>query len=258
MSDLFKLTGKKGLIIGIANQDSIAYGVGKKVVAAGANVAATYLNEKAEKYVRPLAEELKSELILPCDVMIEGQLEAVFEAINRKWGKLDFVIHSIAFAPAADLHGRVVDCSLEGFKLAMDVSCHSFIRMAKLAEPLLKDGGALINLSYYGAEKVIPNYNMMGPVKAALESVTRYIGYELAEKRIRAVSISPGPLRTRAAGGIKDFSDLVETARMKVPHYDELNQEDVGSLCAFLVSDEARFLTGYTYYVDNGLSLIGI
>ncbi len=258
MSALINLDGKKGLIIGIANQDSIAYGVGKRVVAAGAKVAITYLNEKAEKYVRPLAEELKSELILPCDVMIQGQLDAVFEAVAQKWGKLDFVIHSIAFAPAADLHGRVTDCSLEGFKLAMDVSCHSFIRMTKLAEPLMKDGGALINLSYYGAEKVIPNYNMMGPVKAALESVTRYIAHELAEKRIRAVSVSPGPLRTRAAGGIKDFEDLVETAQTKIPYYDELNQEDVGNLCAFLVSDEARFLTGYIYYVDNGLSLVGI
>lgn len=258
MSALVNLAGKKGLIVGIANQDSIAYGIGKKVVAAGATIAATYLNEKAEAYVRPLAESLGAELIVPCNVMVDGQLEAVFEAVTKQWGKLDFVVHSIAFAPLADLHGRIVDCSAEAFKMAMDVSCHSFIRMAKLAEPLMKDGGALVNLSYYGAEKVIPNYNLMGPVKAALESATRYIGYELAEQRIRAVSISSGPLRTRAASGIKSFDDLVDAASAKVPHYDEVNQEDVGNLCAFLVSDAARFLTGYTYYVDNGLSLVGI
>ena len=258
MSALVDLAGKKGLIVGIANQDSIAYGIGKKVVAAGATVATTFLNEKAEVFVRPLAEELKSEIIMPCNVMVDGQLEAVFEEVARKWGKLDFVIHAIAFSPLADLHGRIVDCSAQGFAQAMDVSCHSFIRMAKLAEPLMTDGGALVTLSYYGAEKVIPNYNMMGPVKAALESVTRYIGYELAEKRIRAVAISPGPLRTRAASGIKSFDGLVDAACGKVPHYGEVNQEDVGNLCAFLVSDQARFLTGYTYYVDNGLSLVGI
>lgn len=258
MSALVNLAGKKGLIVGIANQDSIAYGIGKKLVAAGASVAVTYLNEKADKYVRPLAEELKAELILPCDVMVEGQLEAVFAEVEKKWGKLDFVIHSIAFAQAADLHGRVVDCSAEGFKLSMDVSCHSFIRMTKLAEPLMKDGGTMVNMSYYGADKFIPNYNMMGPVKAALESVTRYMAIELAEKRIRVVSVSPGPLKTRAGSGIKGFGDLLDVASSKVAHYDEVNQEDVGALTAFLVSDEARFLTGYTYYVDNGLSLVGI
>lgn len=258
MSALNNLAGKKGLIVGIANQDSIAYGIARKVVGAGATIAATYLNEKAEPFVRPLAEGLGAELILPCNVMVDGQLEKVFEEVTAKWGKLDFLVHSIAFSPLADLHGRIVDCSAEGFKMAMDVSCHSFIRMAKLAEPLMKDGGALVTLSYYGAEKVIPNYNMMGPVKAALESVTRYLGHELAEKRIRAVCISPGPLRTRAASGIKSFDDLVEAASAKIPHYDEVNQDDVGNLCAFLVSDEARFLSGYTYYVDNGLSQVGI
>lgn len=190
--------------------------------------------------------------------MVPGQLEAVFEEVTKKWGKLDFLIHSIAFSPLKDLHGRVVDCSLEGFQMAMDVSCHSFIRMAKLAEPLMKDGGALINMSYYGAEKVIPNYNMMGPVKAALESVTRYIALELAEKRIRALVVSPGPLRTRAASGIKGFDELVDLAEKKVPNYSELNIDDVGKVTAFLVSDAARSLNGYTYYVDHGLSQIGI
>ncbi|MBS1199309.1 MAG: short-chain dehydrogenase [Proteobacteria bacterium] len=197
-------------------------------------------------------------MFLPCDVMVPGQLEAVFEAVDKKWGKLDFLIHSIAFSPLADLHGRVVDCSLEGFKMAMDVSCHSFIRMAKLSEPLMKDGGALITMSYDGANTVIPNYNMMGPVKAALESTTRYLAMELAEKRIRALVVSPGPMRTRAASGIKGFNELVELAEKKVPHYEEMNIDDIGAVTAFLVSDAARSLNGYTYYVDHGLSLIGI
>lgn len=258
MSALANLAGKKGLIIGMTNKDSIAYGCARQCKAGGATIAATYLNAKAEQYVKPLADEVGAEIFLPCDVMVPGQLEAVFEAVDKKWGKLDFLIHSIAFAPLQDLHGRVVDCSLDGFKLAMDVSCHSFIRMAKLAEPLMKDGGCLLNMSYHGADKVIPNYNMMGPVKAALESATRYIAMELAEKRIRAMVVSPGPLRTRAASGIKGFDVLVDTAEKKVPHYEELNIDDVGGVAAFLVSDAARSLNGYTYYVDNGLSLIGI
>lgn len=258
MNALVNLAGKKGLIIGMANKDSIAYGVARQCKAAGATIAATYLNAKAEQYVKPLADEVGAELFLPCDVLQPGQLEAVFEAVDKKWGKLDFLIHSIAFSPLQDLHGRVVDCSLEGFKLAMDVSCHSFIRMAKYSEPLMKDGGCLINMSYYGAEKIIPNYNMMGPVKAALESATRYIALELAEKRIRALVVSPGPMRTRAASGIKGFNDLVETAEKKVPHYAEMNIDDIGAVTAFLVSDAARSLNGYTYYIDHGLSLIGI
>ncbi|OQA34988.1 MAG: Enoyl-(acyl-carrier-protein) reductase (NADH) FabI [Betaproteobacteria bacterium ADurb.Bin341] len=258
MNALVNLAGKKGLIIGMANKDSIAYGVARQCKAAGAEIAATYLNAKAEPHVRPLAEEVGAEIFLPCDVLQPGQLEAVFEAVDKKWGKLDFLIHSIAFAPLQDLHGRVVDCSLDGFKMAMDVSCHSFIRMAKYSEPLMKNGGCLINMSYYGAEKVIPNYKMMGPVKAALESATRYIALELAEKRIRALVVSPGPLRTRAASGIQGFDALVEAAETRVPHYDELNIDDVGSVVAFLVSDAARSLNGHTYYVDHGLSLIGI
>lgn len=257
MNGMINLVGKKGLIVGIANQDSLAYGIARKVAGAGAALAITHLNAKAEPFVKPLSEALKADLFMPCDVLVEGQLEAVFARIAEKWGSLDFVVHSIAYAPLADLHGRVVDCSLEGFKHAMDVSCHSFARMAKLAEPLMKNGGALVNLSYHGAEKVIPNYNMMGPVKAALECLTRYIAHELADKRIRAVSISPGPMRTRASSGIKDFNSLVDMACRKVPFYEEIGQDDIGDLAAFLVSDAARFLNGYTYYVDNGLSQIG-
>jgi len=258
MSALVDLSGKKGLIVGMANKDSIAYGCARQCKAVGAQIAATYLNAKAEQYVRPLAEEVGAEIFLPCDVLVPGQLETVFEAVDKQWGRLDFLIHSIAFSPLKDLHGRVIDCSLEGFQLAMDVSCHSFMRMAKLAEPLMNDGGALINMSYYGAEKVIPNYNMMGPVKAALECATRYMAMELAEKRIRALVVSPGPILTRAASGIKGFDALYDAALYKVPHYKELDIDEIGKVTAFLVSDAARSLNGYTYYVDHGLSLIGI
>lgn len=258
MSALVDLTGKKGLIVGMANKDSIAYGVARQCKAAGASIAATYLNAKAEGYVRPLAEDVGAEIFLPCDILVPGQLEAVFAAVEKQWGRLDFLIHSIAFSPLKDLHGRVVDCSLEGFQLAMDVSCHSFIRMAKLAEPLMTNGGALITMSYYGAEKIIPNYNMMGPVKAALECATRYLAMELAEKRIRALVVSPGPIMTRAASGIKGFDALLDAATHKVPNYAELDIDDVGKVTAFLVSEAARSINGYTYYVDHGLSLIGI
>ena len=189
------LRGRRGLVVGIANEHSIAFGCAAKLRAFGAELAITYLNEKSEPYVRPLAEELKASLVLPLDVEQPGQLEAVFDRIRETWGRLDFLIHSIAFAPRADLHGRVVDCSVEGFLQAMRVSCYSFIEMSRLAEPLMTEGGSLLTMSYYGADKVVNNYNMMGPVKAALEASTRYLAAELGEKGIRVFAVSPGPLR---------------------------------------------------------------
>ena len=191
---LITLEGKRGLVVGIANESSIAYGCAKAFRALGAELAVTYLNAKAERHVKPLADELEASLFLPLDVRNEGELEAVFAAIQEKWGKIDFVLHSIAFAPKEDLHARVVDSSQEGFLLAMDVSCHSFVRMAKLAEPLMTDGGCLQTVTFYGGEKVVEHYNLMGPVKAALESVTRYMAAELGEKGIRVHALSPGPL----------------------------------------------------------------
>ncbi|MCD4487332.1 SDR family oxidoreductase, partial [Chromobacterium vaccinii] len=179
------LAGKRGLIVGIANEDSIAYGCASVLHQLGAECAVTYLNAKAEKYVRPLAEALQAKLVLPLDVEQAGQLESVFAEIEKHWGGLDFIIHSIAYCPMEDLHGRVTDCSLTGFQQAMRVSCYSFIEMARLAEPLMKRGGSLITMSYYGADKVVENYNIMGPVKAALESVSRYLANELGPKRIR-------------------------------------------------------------------------
>lgn len=254
---MFNLNGKKGLVVGVANNKSIAYGCAKAFQLCGAELAITYLNEKAEPHVRPLAELLGSSLILPLDVEKEGELEAVFKTIEEKWGKLDFVLHSIAFAPQADLHGRVTDSSRDGFLRAMDISCHSFVRMAKLAEPLMKDGGCLLTMSYLGADEVVENYGIMGPVKAALQAVSRYLASELGPKGIRVHAISPGPLQTRAASGIKGFDNLMQEAIDKSPMHQLVSIEDVGALCAFLTSDVAKSLTGGTIYIDGGYNIVG-
>ena len=253
---MFSLRGKLGLVVGVANDQSIAYGCARAFHQGGADLAITYMNAKAEGYVRPLAEKLGASLILPLDVEKPGELEAVFEAIQTGWGRLDFLVHSIAFAPKDDLHGRVTDCSREGFSRAMDISCHSFMRMAKLAEPLMSQGGCLLTMSYHGADEVVANYGMMGPVKAALQSATRYMAAELGPKGIRVHAISPGPLATRAASGIKDFDNLMQSAAERAPLHKLVDIDDVGALCAYLVSDGARSLTGGTIHVDGGYNII--
>ncbi|QQR69067.1 MAG: enoyl-ACP reductase FabI [Alphaproteobacteria bacterium] len=250
------LEGKKGLVLGIANESSIAFGCAEGFRRLGADLAITYLNEKSKSYVEPLANRLGTELLLPCDVREPGQMEAVFDAIQQKWGKLDFALHSIAFAPKEDLQGRVTDCSRDGFLLAMDVSCHSFIRMAKLAEPLMTGGGSLFTMSYYGAEKVVEHYNLMGPVKAALEASVRYLAHELGPKGIRVHAISPGPIRTRAASGIDRFDELMEHAAARAPMHKLVSVEDVGMATALLATDAASLITGETMYVDGGQHII--
>lgn len=247
------LKGKRGLVVGIANADSIAYGCAVKLRAFGAELAVTYLNEKAEKHVRPLAEAMQAGIIAPLDVQEPGQIEQLFEHITNRWGRLDFVIHSIAFAPRHDLHGRVVDCSAEGFAQAMHVSCWSFLRMAKLAEPLMTEGGVLITMSYYGADKVVGHYNMMGPVKAALEASVRYVAAELGDKGIRAFAVSPGPLKTRAASGIAQFDELVQMATERAPAHRLVDIAEVGRVVAFLAGGASSGMTGDTIYVDAGL-----
>lgn len=254
---MFNLNGKKGLVVGIANNKSIAYGCAKAFNICGAELAVTYLNEKAESHVRPLAELLAAPLILPLDVEQDDQMESVFADIEKKWGKLDFVLHSIAFAPKEDLHGRVTDCSRDGFLRAIDISCHSFIRMAKLAEPLMKEGGTLLTMSYLGADEVVDNYGMMGPVKAALQASTRYLATELGPKGIRVHAISPGPLATRAASGIAHFDDLMKDAVERAPLHRLVSIDDVGALAAYLCSDVARTLTGGTIYIDGGYNIVG-
>ena len=250
------LKGKRALVLGIANENSIAYGCARIFRQLGADLAITYLNDKARPHVEPLAEELGAAIIAPCDVSHPGELEAVFARIAADWGALDIALHSIAYAPKADLHGRLVESSAEGFGIAMDISCHSFIRMARLAEPLMREGGTLVAMSYHGADKVVPNYNLMGPVKAALESAVRYLAYELGPKDIRVHAVSPGPLKTRAASGIKNFDELLAEATQRAPIGELVDIADVGLTTAFLATPFAKRLTGMTIYVDGGLSIM--
>ena len=250
------LEGKRGLIVGIANDQSIAWGCGRAFRALGAELAITYLSDKAKPHVEPLAREVNAELFLPLDVMQEGQMEAVFDRIAQDWGKLDFVIHSIAFSPKDTLHGRVTDASRDGFLKTMDVSCWSFLRMAHLAEPLMRDGGTLFTMTYYGAQMVVENYNIMGVAKAALESAVRYVAAELGPKGIRVHAISPGPLATRAASGIAEFDLLLDKARSKSPARKLVTIDEVGATCAFLALDAARSMTGQVIYVDGGYHIV--
>jgi enoyl-[acyl-carrier protein] reductase I len=250
------LAGKKALVIGVANEDSIAYGCARAFRELDAEIALTYLNDKAKPHVAPLAEALGAKLFMPLDVSQPGQLEAVFERVTREWGSLDILVHSIAFAPKADLQGGLLECSAEGFAKAMDVSCHSFVRMARLAAPLMKDGGTMFAMSYVGANRVVPSYNVMGPVKAALEACCRYLAYELGPRKIRVHPISPGPLKTRAASGLKDFDVLLTEAAKRAPVGELVDIMDVGFTCAYLATPYARRLTGDTVYVDGGVSIM--
>jgi enoyl-[acyl-carrier protein] reductase I len=250
------LQGKKALIVGVANDSSIAYGCARAFHEVGADVAITYLNEKARPHVEPLAREIDAPIFLPLDVSVPGQLEAVFDTIGRTWGRLDVLVHSIAFAPKDDLQGGLLNCSAEGFSKAMDVSCHSFVRMAKLAAPLMKDGGTMFAMSYYGANKVVANYNVMGPVKAALEACCRYLAFELGGQNIRVHAISPGPLKTRAASGLKDFETLLNEAAQRAPLGELVDVMDVGYTCAFLATPYAKRLSGSTLYVDGGVNIV--
>jgi enoyl-[acyl-carrier protein] reductase I len=253
---LVTLEGRRGLVTGIANDQSIAWGCAKAFRGLGAELAVTYLNEKAKPHVEPLARQLEAGLTAPLDLRREGELEALFAQITVRWGRLDFLLHSIAFAPMDDLQGRVVDCSKTGFLQAMEISCWSFIRMAKLAEPLMERGGALFCMSYYGSQMVVEHYNLMGPVKAALESATRYLAAELGPKGIRVHAISPGPLATRAASGIGHFDELLAKAQAKAPARSLVSIDDVGLATAYLATDAARLITGQTIYVDGGYHII--
>jgi enoyl-[acyl-carrier protein] reductase I len=227
------LEGKRAFVMGIANENSIAYGCARVFRRLGADLAITYLNEKARPFVEPLAQELGASILIPCDVARDGQLEAAFEQIGSVWGSLDIALHSIAFAPKEDLQ-----------------------RMARLAEPLMRNGGTLLAMSYHGANKVVPNYNLMGPVKAALESAVRYLAFELGEKHIRVHAVSPGPLKTRAASGLKDFDVLLSEATERSPIGELVDIDDVGLTAAYLTTPFARRLTGTTTYVDGGLSIM--
>ena len=256
VSEFKLLRGRKGIVAGIANEHSIAWGCAKAFHRLGADLAVTYLNEKAKLVVEPLARQIDASIVMPLDLRVEGQLEALFERIQRDWGRLDFLLHSIAFAPKEALHGRVVDVPRDGFLQAMEVSCWSFIRMARLAEPLMSEGGALFTMSYYGSQMVVENYGVMGPVKAALECSVRYLAAELGPKGIRVNAISPGPLKTRAASGIPEFDELLDKAQSKAPARSLVGIDDVGMATAFLALDAAKLITGETLYVDGGYHII--
>ena len=251
------LEGKKGVVVGVANSQSIAWGCARAFHAAGASLAMTYLNEKAEAHVRPLAESVQAEIVLPLDVHNDVQMKTLFDSIAQQWGKLDFLLHAIAYAPKNELLARVTDTSRNGFLEAMDISCHSFIRMTAHAEPLMREGGCLLTTTYYGSEKVIPHYNVMGPVKAALESTVRYLAAELGPAGIRVNALSPGPVMTRAASGIGHFDDLLQLARNRSAQHQSICIDCVGAYARFLVSDDARLVTGSVAYVDAGFNIMG-
>ncbi|WP_108682367.1 enoyl-ACP reductase FabI [Methyloceanibacter sp. wino2] len=254
---MFSLAGKKALVLGVANEDSIAFGCAKAFRDQGADLAITYQNDKAEKHVRPLAEKLGTDIILPLDVREDGQYGQLFDRIRQIWGHIDICLHSIAFCPREDLHGRVVDCSRDGFITAMDISVYSFIRMVRRAEPLMRHGGSCMTVSFFGAEKVVENYNIMGPAKAALESVTRYMAAELGPKGISVNALSPGPLKTRAASGISRFDELMNEAAERAPTHHLASIEDIGAYAAFLASREAENVTGGVHYIDGGYHIVG-
>jgi enoyl-[acyl-carrier protein] reductase I len=249
---LAMLNGMKALVVGVANDQSIAWGCAKAFRDAGAEIAMTYLNDRARPFVEPLAKTLVAPVLLPLDVADDAQTDAVFAAIRDKWGRLDIVLHSIAFCPKQDLHARVVDTSREGFGQAMDISVHSFIRLVRRAEPLMTGGGTCMTVTFYGSTRVVDQYNIMGPVKAALEAVTREIASELGSKGIRLHALSPGPLRTRAASGIDDFDELIREAAARAPTNKLATIEDVGAYATFLASPAAKNVTGTIPMIDGG------
>ena len=246
----------RGLIVGLANDQSLAWGCATTLRAAGAELALTYLNDRAKRFVEPLAQQVGAEMLLPLDVTAPDQMDALFDRVASRWGGLDFLLHSIAFAPKEDLHGRVTDSSADGFGSAMDVSCHSLIRLAHRAEPLMQNGGAILTMSFYGSEKVVPGYGIMGPVKAALEASVRYLAAELGPSGIRVNALSTGPVRTRAASGLSHFDALMARAAETAPLHQLVTIEQVGEMGAFLLSDRARFVTGQTIYVDSGYNVV--
>ena len=252
------LEGKRGLIVGIANDQSIAWGCAKAFRAFGAELAVTYLNDKAKKYVDPLARELEASILMPLDVRTPGQMEAVFERIAKDWGSLDFVVHSIAFSPKEALQGRVVDVPRDGFLTTMDVSCWTFIRMAHLAEPLMSKGGTLFTMTYYGSQMVVKNYNVMGVAKAALESTVRYLAADLGPKNIRVNAVSAGPVKTLAAAGIGGFSTILGVVREKAPLRRTIESSEVADAAVFLLGPAASGITGEVLMVDAGYHAVGM
>lgn len=252
------LQGKKGLIMGLANDRSIAYGIAKTCTNFGAELAFSYQGEVLKKRAEPIAEELGVKLLIECDVSKNDSIAQTFETIKQKWGKLDFVVHSIGFSHKEELKGRYIDTSRDNFLLTMDISCYSFTAIAKHAEPLMKDGGSLLTLTYYGAEKAIPNYNVMGVAKAALEASVKYLARDMGPNNIRVNAISAGPIKTLAASGISGFRSVLAWSEQNAPLRRNTTLEDVGGSAAYLLSDLASGVTGEVIYVDSGYHIIGM
>jgi enoyl-[acyl-carrier protein] reductase I len=254
------LEGKRALILGVANERSIAWGITQKLAAEGAQVALTYLGDTLEKRVRPLAEKIGADLVLPCDASQDDQIAAMYEAIAEKWGGLDILIHAIAFADREDLMGRFVDTSRDGFHLALDVSAYSLVALARGAHPLMisAGGGSIITLTFDGSQRVFPNYNVMGVAKAALESATRYLAADLGQENIRVNAVSPGPIKTLSAAGIRNFREMLKVSEARSPLGRNISAHDVAELCALLAGDGGSGITGQVLKVDAGLSITGV
>jgi enoyl-[acyl-carrier protein] reductase I len=252
------LQGKKAVILGLANDRSIAWGIAQTLHEQGCSLAFNFLGEALEKRVRPLAESLKADVIAQCDVGSDDQIESFFAAVKEKWGTIDILIHSVAFANKEDLQSRFVETKRAGFALALDISAYSLVAVAREAEKLMPAGGTVITLTYYGSEKVMPGYNVMGVAKAALETCVKYLANDLGQKKIRVHAISAGPIKTlAAAGGIPNFRDFLGTIEQKSPMRENVSPEDVGALAAFLCHDSARHMTGNVMYVDSGFNIMG-
>jgi len=252
------MAGKRGLIMGVANNRSMAWGIAEALHAEGAELGFTYLGEALEKRVRPLAESLGSNVIIPCDVADADSIDSAFKTVEETWGELDFIVHAIGFSNKDELRGRYVDTSRDNFLMTMDISCFSFTAVARRAEKLMKEGGSMLTLSYYGAEKVLPHYNVMGVAKAALEASVRYMARDLGPDGIRVNCISAGPMKTLAASGVGDFRYILKWNEVNSPLKRTITQEDVGKSALYLLSDLASAVTGEIHYVDCGYNIIGM
>ncbi|QDL93407.1 enoyl-ACP reductase FabI [Paroceanicella profunda] len=252
------MSGKRGLIMGVANDKSIAWGIARECAAAGAEIAFTFQGEALERRVRPLAESIGSDMILPCDVTDPASIDAAFAAIEARWGKLDFIVHAIGFSDKNELRGRYVDTSYANFELTMNVSVYSFTAVAQRAEKLMGDGGSMLTLTYYGSERVMPHYNVMGIAKSALECSVRYMAMDLGPRGIRVNSLSAGPIKTLAASGIGDFRYILKWNELNSPLRRNVTTTDVGKAGMYLLSDLSSGVTGENHHVDSGYHVVGM
>jgi len=252
------MAGKKGLIMGVANERSIAWGIARAAHAQGAELAFTFQGEALQKRVVPLAESVGSDLVLPCDVTDTQSMDDVFSELESKWGKLDFLVHAIAYSDKEELKGGYIDTSADNFTRTMNISCYSFTALAQRARKLMTDGGSMVTLTYYGAERVMPHYNVMGVAKAALETSVRYLAEDLGKENIRVNSLSAGPMKTLAASGIGDFRYILKWNEYNSPLRRNVNMDDIGGAGVYLLSDLSSGVTGETHHVDCGYNIVGM